>query len=353
LRIFVAAARGVSAAHARGVVHRDLKPGNVLLGRDGTVKVLDFGLATLSGGQGAVQQGALVGTPAYMAPEQVEGERASPSADLYSLGVVLYEMLTGELPFRGQSPLATALARLSDEPDDPCSRNPAVPGWLGSVVLRCLEREPTERYPTVERLLQDLSSRASEADRETTHTLALPPRFARSRIPRIVRRYAPLALVVVGMLITLPSFRRAVSTPRDSDRIFADGVVRIAVADFEEITSDPATRLVSSGLAEALRSRLSQLEGVRVVSPPGFGPSTPGELLDALGVEQVLGARVGRLGGQLKVLLSVSTLPGHERWMTFERSLDWQDTWEQIDALATEILAVYSERLSLARRAAA
>src|SRR5262249_1819073 len=142
-RLLEVLARAVAAAHEAGVVHRDLKPGNVLLAADGTPKITDFGLAKLAGGEGGrTATGAVLGTPSYMAPEQAAGKKdVGPAADVYALGALLYELLTGQPPFRGESSLQTVLQVLSEEPLPPRRLNPKVPKDRETTCRRCRPRE--------------------------------------------------------------------------------------------------------------------------------------------------------------------------------------------------------------------
>ena len=157
-RLVEGVARGVQAAHAAQVVHRDLKPANVLLGADGAPKVTDFGLAKCLDGSGQTGSGAILGTPAYMAPEQAagRGKEAGPAADVYSLGAILYECLTGRPPFQAATAMHTLRQVLANEPVAPRRLNPALPRDLETVCLKCLRKEPGRRYASAADLADDL-----------------------------------------------------------------------------------------------------------------------------------------------------------------------------------------------------
>jgi predicted Ser/Thr protein kinase len=153
-------ARAVHAVHSEGIVHRDLKPHNVLLTADGEPKVVDFGLAKLAGADQmeATVTGAVLGTPGYMAPEQAEGRSRDVGShtDVYALGAILYHLLTGRPPFRAETPLATIRRIVSEDPVPPRSRQPEVPPDLDAVCLKCLAKEPRDRYPSAAALADDL-----------------------------------------------------------------------------------------------------------------------------------------------------------------------------------------------------
>ena len=152
-------ARAVHAAHDSGVIHRDLKPANVLLTADGTPKITDFGLAKrVEGNAGLTQSGGVMGTPSYMAPEQANGKtrEIGPAADIYGLGAILYEVLTGRPPFRAESSMETLLQVIAVEPVPPAHLNPKVPRDLETICLTCLHKEKLKRYATAAALADDL-----------------------------------------------------------------------------------------------------------------------------------------------------------------------------------------------------
>jgi serine/threonine-protein kinase len=153
-------AEAVRAAHQRGIVHRDLKPGNILLTADGTPKITDFGLARrLEGTAGLTQSGAPVGTPSYMAPEQAEGKSCDvgPTADTYALGAILYELLSGRPPFRAETAAETLRQVVSQDPVPPSRLNAAVPRDLDTICLKCLRKQPVQRYASARELAEDLN----------------------------------------------------------------------------------------------------------------------------------------------------------------------------------------------------
>jgi serine/threonine-protein kinase len=154
-------ALGLGAAHRQGIVHRDVKPQNVMLNESGLVKLTDFGIASMYKDVEAERlttTGMTLGTVQYYAPEQAQGEIVSPSADVYALGIVLYEMLTGRTPFDGDTPVAIAMKHIQDEPDPPSMYNPRIPQGLERVIMRCLAKDPRERYKDGDTLAYQLEN---------------------------------------------------------------------------------------------------------------------------------------------------------------------------------------------------
>jgi eukaryotic-like serine/threonine-protein kinase len=149
-------AEALAVAHARGIIHRDIKPQNVLLTTSGDAKVTDFGIARAASAKTITETSLIMGTAAYMSPEQVRGERVGPASDLYSLGAVLYEMLTGEPPYSADNPVATAMKHLDEPPRHPRDANPAVPQDLDALTAKLLAKRPEDRYASAADLAEDL-----------------------------------------------------------------------------------------------------------------------------------------------------------------------------------------------------
>ncbi|HLT58791.1 MAG TPA: Stk1 family PASTA domain-containing Ser/Thr kinase [Limnochordales bacterium] len=157
-----AVARALEAAHRRQLIHRDIKPHNILITPEGRVKVTDFGIARAASTATLTQTGTVIGSVHYFSPEQARGEAVGPASDLYSLGVVLYEMLTGTVPFVGESPIAVAIKHVQEEPVPPRRHVPTIPVWLERVVLKALAKDPAQRYASAEEMAQDLAWRTDQ-----------------------------------------------------------------------------------------------------------------------------------------------------------------------------------------------
>ena len=168
-------ASALAAAHARGIVHRDVTTGNVMLTDDGRIKVMDFGIAQAASTPSLTGTSTVLGTATYLAPEQARGEPASPATDLYALGVVLYELLTGRPPFTGESPVAVAYQHVRADPARPSTLDPSIPPALDDLVLRLLAKDPAGRPRSAAALVEELARLGTDRHGDAAATLSLPP----------------------------------------------------------------------------------------------------------------------------------------------------------------------------------
>ncbi len=156
--IFIAhqIAEGQAEAHRLGVIHRDLKPHNVMIDKEGNARIMDFGIARSLAAKGLTGEGIIIGIPEYMSPEQMEAKDVDQRSDIYSLGIILYEMKTGHLPFEGDSPIAIAVKPKWDQAKNPREINPQIPDDLNGIILRCLEKNKENRYQDAREVQREL-----------------------------------------------------------------------------------------------------------------------------------------------------------------------------------------------------
>lgn len=189
-------------AHSAGIVHRDMKPGNVLVTPDGDVKVTDFGIARAAGDSTLTATGSILGTAHYLAPEQAAGKEVTPATDIYATGVMLFEMLTGTVPFEADSPVAVATRHVNEEVPAPSALEPTVPLELDAVVLRATAKDPKDRFVTAAEMAAALRASFSGAEDAPTEVVSAPI-TATAPLPLLTRPYGRRAAWVVGLLALL------------------------------------------------------------------------------------------------------------------------------------------------------
>lgn len=286
---------GLGAAHEAGIVHRDLKPDNVMLAKSGRVLITDFGIARAMQGSALRTQGMPVGTPAYMAPEQIEGVAdVDARADIYALGVMLYEMLVGAMPFEGDSVFAVAAARLVRPPPNPQEKNPSIPNPIAAMVVKCMQRRREDRY----------ASAADVAAAFEAISMPAGPELAPSRMPTQAATSYALTPVTLAE---------------------GDGRKIVAVLPFKNMGSVDDAHL-AEGLTEDLVDALSMAKGVRVRSRGATQNQADkigntGEIGRALGVQVIVDGTLRRAGDTVRATIRlVSVEDGLQLWAKrFER----------------------------------
>ncbi len=289
-------------AHEHGVIHRDIKPQNILLTPDGKVKVTDFGIARAASAVTITQTGTVLGSVQYLSPEQARGTEVDRAADIYGLGVVLYEMVTGHLPFDGDSAVAIAIKHIHEPPTPPQSLNPSLPDRLNGIILKALAKSPNARYPTADQMRMDLLGETAlwrlppPVSDETPATMLLRPATA-ARRKRPVLQLSP-ALVTLGLVIVI------VGGAWGGWRAFSSylNVPEVVVPSFIGKPFGAAERL-----AEGARLRLE-------LSEEAFSPTVPAGAV--VSQDQPAGKRV-KVGRVIGVVVSLGpeliTVPDVQR----------------------------------------
>jgi TolB-like protein/tRNA A-37 threonylcarbamoyl transferase component Bud32/Flp pilus assembly protein TadD len=327
---------GLSEAHRLGVVHRDLKPGNIMIDKEGNAKIMDFGIARSLKGKGITGAGVMIGTPEYMSPEQVEGKEADERSDLYALGVILYEMVTGRVPFEGDTPLSVAVKHKSEIPKDPRELNAQLPEDLSRLILRCLEKDKEKRFPSaaaVSAELEKIERGVTTAER-TAPAAKAGISGEKTRPFRLKKLFVPLLTVVALVVIALVLWR-VLPKKRGAGPM---GAPSVAVLPFEDLSPRRDQEYFCDGMTEELIDRLSNIKGLKVPARTSvFAFKGKAEDIREIGrklnVQTVLEGSIRKIDNQLRVtaqLINISD--GFHLWSeTYNRELkDVFNIWDEI-----------------------
>jgi serine/threonine-protein kinase len=358
LKIMKQLAAALAAAHGVNVVHRDLKPQNILLGSQDHVYVTDFGIAkTLESDRTSVTRtGAVLGTPLYMSPEQVEGKPVDHRSDIYTYGLIFYEMLTGILPFTGDTTFQLMYQRVHQVPKRPELVIPDLPSYLSRICLKCLEKEPAQRYQSANEILVDLEFKHAPTQTRTVQ-ITLP---VISKKLSVISGSA-LILLFAGLLAIPPVrdfiFRHKPAEPTSGIPSLKEGKF-VAVLPMRVLGNQSSLNYVADGLVEALSAKLFQLHDMHTASASEVQKARPSNSLNEaarqLGVNLVVSGTIQGSGDRLRIVASLDDVAGGRRVWTQEFSGVQQDLLtleDQIYARLVEALALKPSNEEMARAA--
>ena len=316
--------RALEAAHAVGVIHRDLKPQNIMRDKTGRIVVMDFGLARTLEGDGMTQSGALVGTMEYMSPEQALARDLDQRSDIFSLGVIFYELLSGAMPFRADSALASLIKRTQERVVPVSELDHTIPAALSAIVSRCLERDVGQRYQSAAELLADLEAWQGK---RAFPTPAFPPTatLKLSRKPLWAAGIITCAILLLGLGYAL--FRQFAPNRNPVSSVSAGPVVSLAILPLHNASGDPKLDWIGPYLSDMLITDVGQsvqvqpipsdrmhqvLSDLQVSPGAAIDPDTLRHAVELSSADQSVSGQYARIGDQIQIDITVKD-PKHDR----------------------------------------
>ena len=341
--------QALEAAHGIGIIHRDLKPQNIMLDDSGRAVVMDFGLARTLGGDGMTQTGAMLGTMEYMSPEQALGKDLDQRSDIFALGLILYELLAGERPFVAESALASLIKRTQESAIPVLERNAEIPGVLGLVVDRCLERDLNARYQKVSEITEDLTNWKNGTPSERAKVRRKKKAAAKSALMQTRLIAAAAAIVVLGAggyVLRNRLVHRAAETKPVAP------AVSLAILPFRNASSDTSLDWLGSSLADMLTTDVGQSASLRTVSPnilhqiftdlritssTSLDPGTVKRVADFSSADRVVWGQYAKFGDTIRIDATLQDLKNN-RTVTLKADVPSEkDIPNAVDHLADSI----------------
>jgi len=337
----------LEAAHSVGIIHRDLKPQNIMRDKTGRILVMDFGMARTVEGDGMTQTGALVGTMEYMSPEQALAKDLDQRSDLFAVGLIFYELLSGKMPYKAESALASLIKRNQERAIPVSDHDQTIPGPLSNIVSKCLERDPALRYQTAADLLRDLDVWVGKGAAATLgFQPAVEPWGRTIPWPMVTGIITVLVLAIVGYVFRGPLFsppaKKAASAP----------ALSLAILPFRNASGDPSMDWLGSSVADMLSTDVGQSAHLRTISPdrlhqvlsdlritPGtsIDPSMIGRIAEFSNADTLVWGQYAKFGGQIRIDATLRDLK-HDRSLPIKiEAVDEKDIPGAVDRLAASI----------------